>query len=162
MSQLKFIADTMLGSLAKKLRLLGIDTAYAGDADAGKLRFLVRSQVRILLTRDINLAKSLGDLAWSVMGGNLREEFLSIAERLAPFSDNIIPFSRCLDCNEPLITIDASQTDGRVPPYILSSKTHFSKCSSCGKVFWKGTHSARMEGEVQWMRGALEACGDPR
>jgi len=156
----RFIADIMLGSLAKKLRLLGIDTAYIKDADDNELKYLVRSQNRILLTRDMNLSRNLGDHAWLVNGSDAREEFLSIAERLAPFSDNIMPFSRCLDCNEPLITIDASETDGRVPPYILSSKTHFSKCSSCGKVFWEGTHRKRMVQEVEWMRKFIEEKRD--
>ena len=145
----------MLGTLAKKLRLLGINTVYVKDADDSEIRYLARSQNRILLTRDENLARILGDHAWLVTGIDIREEFLSIAERLAPFSEKIIPFSRCLDCNEPLTTIQASETGGKVPPYILSSKTHFSRCSSCGKVFWEGTHSKRMGQEVKWMREQL-------
>jgi uncharacterized protein with PIN domain len=151
----KFIADAMLGTLAKRLRLLGIDTVYLNDAHNGELKYLTRSQDRILLTRDVNLAGVLGDHAWLVTGRGVREEFLSITERLAPFGDKIIPFSRCLDCNEPLTTIQASETGGKVPPYILSSKTHFSRCSSCGKVFWEGTHRKRMVEEVKWMREQL-------
>jgi uncharacterized protein with PIN domain len=151
----KFIADAMLGTLAKRLRLLGIDTVYLNDAHNGELKYLTRSQDRILLTRDVNLAGVLGDHAWLVTGRGVREELLSITERLAPFGDKIIPFSRCLDCNEPLTTIQASETGGKVPPYILSSKTHFSRCSSCGKVFWEGTHRKRMVEEVKWMREQL-------
>ena len=53
----------MLGSLAKKLRMLGIDTAYLSDAPDAQLKYVVRSEGRILLTRDASLAKQLGEKA---------------------------------------------------------------------------------------------------
>ena len=157
--QPKFLADTMLGSLAKKLRLLGIDTAYIRDPDNSELKYLVRSQGRILLTRNINLAKSLGDLAWPVTGKDVREEFLSIAEKLKPFSDLLVPFSLCLDCNDPLQSMGLSEAQGRVPPFILQSQKIFSRCPSCEKFFWEGTHKGHMEKEVEWMEGVLQGEG---
>ena len=156
MDKLKFLADTMLGSLAKKLRLLGIDTAYISDPDDSELKYLVRSQTRILLTRDLNLSKKMGDLAWLVTGKNTREEFLSVVEKLKPFSDLLVPFSLCLDCNDLLLSMELSEAQGKVPPFIYQSQKIFSHCPSCGKVFWKGTHSKRMEEEVAWMRKILE------
>ena len=159
MDKLKFLADTMLGSLAKKLRLIGIDTAYISDPDNSELKYLVRSQSRVLLTRDLDLAKSLADLAWSVKGGNLREEYISINEKLKPFHDQFKPFSRCLDCNDPLQSMEPAEAAGKVPPFIYQSRKTFSLCPSCGKVFWEGTHRERMEGEVQWMRGVLQGEG---
>ena len=159
MDKLKFLADAMLGSLAKKLRLLGIDTAYISDLDNSELKYLVRSQGRILLTRDLNLSRSMGDLAWSVIGKDAREEFLSIAEKLKSFSDLLVPFSRCLDCNNPLQSIELSEAQGKVPPFIFQSQKNFTHCPSCGKVFWKGTHSKRMEEEVGWMRRVLQGAG---
>ncbi len=152
----RFHADTMLGSLAKKLRLLGIDTTYIRDADDSELKYLVRSQSRILLTRNMCLSKNLGALAWLVTGDNTREEFLSIADRLRPFSDILEPFSRCLDCNDLVLSMQPSEADGKVPPFIYQSKKTFSHCPSCGKVFWEGTHSERMTEEVEWMKAALE------
>ena len=159
MDKLKFLADTMLGSLAKKLRLLGIDTAYAGDADDGKLKFLVRSQGRILLTRNINLAKSLGDLAWPVTGKDAREEFLSIAKRLSAIGCQPDPFSRCLECNDELIPLDSSRVRDKVPPYVMESRDTFLGCPFCERVYWKGTHRERMGKEVKWMRGVLQGAG---
>jgi hypothetical protein len=153
---LRFVADNMLGTLVKKLRLLGIDTAYIRDADDSELKYLVRSQSRILLTKDLNLSKNLGDLAWFVTGGNTREEFLSIADRLRPFSDILEPFSRCLDCNDLILSMQPSEADGKVPPFVLQSRETFSQCPSCEKVFWEGTHSERMKEEISWMKSALE------
>ena len=151
-----FVADNMLGTLSKKLRLLGIDTIYYAGNNDGELKYTVRSQNRILLTRDVSLSKSLGDFAWPVSGSNAREEFLSIAGKLSAAGCHLDPFSRCLNCNEMLTSIHPSQTEGKVPPYIQASHRHFSGCRSCGKVFWDGTHRESMEEEVEWMKGVLE------
>jgi uncharacterized protein with PIN domain len=155
MDQPKFIADAMLGSLARKLRLLGIDTLFIKDATDNELKYTVLSQDRILLTKDKALAGGLGSRAWLVTGGNVREEFESIAGRLNEISSEIQPYSRCLDCNHLLRSILPHEAEGKVPPYILSSNTHFSQCITCGKVFWEGTHRERMEGEIEWMREIL-------
>ena len=58
----RFVADAMLGSLARKLRALGFDTAYykSGD-DLGIITLAARSS-RIILTADRSLA-SLARLA---------------------------------------------------------------------------------------------------
>jgi len=154
--QPRFLADSMLGSLARKLRLLGIDTLYIKDADDNELKYLVRSQDRCLLTRDTDLSGAPGLQAWLVTGYNVREEFLSIAERLAPFCEQSESFSRCLDCNDLLIPILAGEAEGKVPPYIYQRKETFSSCPSCGKVFWDGTHRKRMSEEISWMKEVLE------
>ena len=153
--QPRFIVDSMLGSLARKLRLLGIDTLYLKDATDNELKYMVRSQDRVLLTRDRDLSKALCERAWPVSGNNVREEFLSIAEKLAPFVDQFESFSRCLDCNDLLTAIPSSKAEGKVPPHIYQTKRSFSSCPSCGKVFWDGTHRERMEEEVEWMKGKL-------
>ncbi|UCG38687.1 MAG: Mut7-C RNAse domain-containing protein [bacterium] len=160
MSSLKFLADSMLGTLARRLRLLGIDTVYPGNAEESQLKYVARSQDRVLLTRDLKLARSLGPSAWLVSGGDVREEFLSIAANLSSLRSQINPLSRCLDCNDHLLSMDPGQAEGRVPPYILQSKSTFSRCPSCGKVFWEGTHSEKMGEEVAWMRRMLEEFGD--
>ena len=160
MSQLKFGADSMLGSLAKKLRLLGMDTTYQSDAADSELKYLVRSRDLILLTKDVHLAASLGNRAWLVTGSTVREEFRSIAGKLKSAGHKIQPFSRCLECNELLRTIAPRGAEGRVPPYVLNANERFSECISCGKVFWEGTHRKRMEQEVGWMRKVLEEVRD--
>lgn len=146
----------MLGSLAKKLRLLGIDTAYSSDADDSELKYLVRFQSRILLTRDTNLSKELGALAWLVTGKDSREEFLSITKKLSAVDCQPDPFSRCLECNDELVLLDRTRVRDKVPPYVLESRDTFRGCPSCGRVYWEGTHSERMGEEVEWMKGKLE------
>ena len=51
----RFIADAMLGKLARWLRLLGYDTLYSQESDSIIAQH-ARSQERILLTRARELA----------------------------------------------------------------------------------------------------------
>ena len=155
----RFLADTMLGSLAKKLRLLGIDTAYSNDTDASELKYLARSQGRILLTRNLVLAKNMGELAWLVTGYNAREEFLSVANSLSAIDFHIDPFSRCLKCNNELVLLESSSVREKIPPYVLEAKESFYGCPSCERVYWEGTHRERMKEEVEWMKVVLQGEG---
>jgi hypothetical protein len=56
------------------------------------------------------------------------------------------PFSRCNICNSVLIGVSREELKGRVPEYVYATQTTFSRCSSCGRIYWKGTHfdNARM------------------
>ncbi|MCX7991413.1 MAG: Mut7-C RNAse domain-containing protein, partial [Proteobacteria bacterium] len=58
---IKFIADVMLGKLAKWLRILGIDTLYSSSFDDKEIIFLAVNESRIVLTRDNRLQKDLGN-----------------------------------------------------------------------------------------------------
>jgi uncharacterized protein with PIN domain len=150
-----FIADSMLGTMARRLRMLGIDTLYLRDAQDSELKYLVRSQDRILLTRDVSLARELNDKAWLVTGTGVRQEFFSIASRLALFSSQVSPFSRCLDCNSRLEHVDRSDVQDKVPPYVLKTYGTFFHCPDCEKVFWEGTHGENMSEEIEWMEKQL-------
>ena len=152
----RFIADSMLGSLARRLRMLGIDTAFLRDASDGELRFVVRSQERILLSRDCRLVKALGDRAWLVTGSDVREEFTSIASKLAEKGCGSAAMSRCLECNGRLAPVDPSSAGAKVPPHVLDQGLDLVSCPECGKAYWKGTHRERMDAEVRWMEEELE------
>ncbi len=55
---MKFLADNMLGSLARWLRFLGFDTAYPDVLTDKDLKELARQENRVLLTRDKELSKA--------------------------------------------------------------------------------------------------------
>ena len=152
----RFIADSMLGTLARRLRMLGIDTRYLRDADDNKLKYLVRSQGRILLTRDTGLARELTDRAWFVTGTDVRGEFLSIAAALVAAGCRLAPMTRCLSCNDLLVPVEGPSARAKAPPHILEKGVPLVSCPSCGKVYWKGTHAGRMGREVQWMEEQLK------
>jgi uncharacterized protein with PIN domain len=152
----------MLGSLAKKLRMLGVDTAYLNHATDAELRYAVRSQDRVLLTRDTVLAGHLAGRALLVTGSDSREEFLSIAEFLRDKRVRPCPMSRCLECNGQLIPADPASVRAKVPLHILESGLELRSCSGCRKIYWKGTHAGRMVEEIRWMEEQLHQNPESR
>ncbi len=55
----RFLADVMLGSLAKWLRILGYDTVYDNRIADDHLIGRCRAEQRTALTRDVKLAQRL-------------------------------------------------------------------------------------------------------
>ena len=54
---LRFMLDVHLGTLARRLRLLGVDCAYSNDADDDELIAAANEQRRVLLTQDRGLLR---------------------------------------------------------------------------------------------------------
>ena len=53
----RFVADAMLGSLARKLRIFGFDTLYFKEGDDTALERLARKEGRIIITSDRLLSR---------------------------------------------------------------------------------------------------------
>src|SRR6516165_3151980 len=53
----RFILDVHLGTLARRLRLVGVDTAYANDLDDDVLIERANAERRVLLTQDRGLLR---------------------------------------------------------------------------------------------------------
>jgi uncharacterized protein with PIN domain len=53
----KFVADGMLGSLSRWLRMMGQDVEYSTLLDDDKLLALAKEEGRVLLTKDLELYK---------------------------------------------------------------------------------------------------------
>ena len=54
---MKFLADGMLGKLARWLRMLGHDVIYLVEFDDSELLELAKKEERVLLTKDLDLYK---------------------------------------------------------------------------------------------------------
>ena len=155
-----FLADAMLGTLARKLRMLGVDVVLAGDEDDSIVKYRVRSEGRILLTRDTGLATDLGRLAFLVGGNGVQEEFRSVIPCLRKLQCTFAPMSRCLGCNGVLEEVGRTEVVAVVPHHALKNSDRFKRCGGCGKVYWPGTHSRRMAEEIEGLLAELEAPGD--
>ncbi len=55
------------------------------------------------------------------------------------------PFSRCIECNEALEPVKKEEVYGVVPHHVYNTQPAFSRCPSCRKVYWKGTHWQQMK-----------------
>ena len=135
---LRLLADGMLGRLAKWLRLLGYDTAYDNTAADTELARRARSERRVLLTRDRELAGRRGLRTLLIESEILEEQVREVRKALGSPSDPAL--SRCPLCNEPLQPISKGEVVDRVPPYVHRTQSEFRGCPRCGRIYWPGTH----------------------
>ena len=149
----RFVADRMLGKLAKWLRVLGYDVVYLRKASEGEiLRNL--QEGRTLLTRNRRAQKWRGKGNLFVVEDNdPKIQLRQVVKGLGlPELDAVI-FSRCLICNRTLDPVRRETVREEVPDYIYQKHEEFYRCSDCGKVYWHGSHAARMR---QQLREILE------
>ena len=139
----RLLADCMLGRLTKWLRLLGYDTAYENDATDHQLARRARSEGRVLLTRDRELAARRGLKTVLIHSENLEEQVGEVREALGPPPDASL--SRCSVCNGSLEDIPPDEIADRVPPYVLKTHSEFRRCTKCGRVYWSGSHVDAMD-----------------
>jgi uncharacterized protein with PIN domain len=145
----RFVADRMLGKLAKWLRVLGYDVVYLKRAAEEEVLEKLQ-EGRTLLTRNSRARPWHGKGRVFVVKENdpqiqLREVVNGL--RL-PELDGAI-FSRCLSCNHPLEEVRRDEVREEVPEYIYQTQEEFHRCSDCGKVFWHGSHAKRMRQQLK-------------
>lgn len=142
----------MLGTLAKWLRILGYDTLYDPRLDDHQLVRLARAEDRILLTRDRPLAGRRGLRTLLIAGEGLDEQLRQVLVELQLEPDRT--FSRCPVCNGLLEAISHDEARARVPAYVARTHTSFKHCSSCGRIYWQGSHWQQMEEHLSRLRAA--------
>ena len=151
---MKFIADRMLGKLAKGLRMLGYDTIYYRGEDAHQMIQRARQEGRVILTRDTKLIpKRPEDRIIRVMEDN---PFLQLKDLIQKghISLNVENFfSRCLLCNVLIDEIPREEAEGKVPDFIFYQQKEFSRCPQCLKIYWLGSHLDHMKIKIKELFG---------
>ncbi len=141
---MKFIADVMLGRLAKRLRLLGFDVLYDRTLDDNGIICLSLQEDRVILTRDTGLAaRPLASRNIFVKSDDVREQIEQVLSAIPPEGGSV-PLSRCSACNRPLTDAPKPEIRDSVPGYVYDKYHVFLRCMSCGRVYWRGTHVSRM------------------
>jgi hypothetical protein len=135
----KFLADVMLGRLAKWLRIVGYDTLYFRDMDDDELIRRAIREERTLLTRDRKLYQRGGFHALLITEENLEAQLGQVLKEM-DLEPQIKMGIRCPLCNRALKDISRKAVRQYVPPYVWATHDQFSLCPGCGKIFWKGTH----------------------
>ena len=132
----KFVADHMLGSLARWLRMMGYDTVYDKSKDDADIAKLARSESRFILTRDKELSKEPGALLLD--NEDLDSQLQAVATRDGlKFNEDMI---RCSTCNGELVNLPKDEAKGKVPDGAFQMNERFWRCANCQKTYWKGTH----------------------
>jgi len=131
----RFVADMMLGRLARWLRLYGHDTLY-GIVDDGEIVRVAGEENRTVLTRDTGLAeraKKAGVRVVLLRSTSLPEQLLELG-----VGDLSPERARCPKCNGPLEAVPRERVRGRVPERVYALYGEFYVCKNCGQVYWPG------------------------
>ncbi len=144
-AETRFIADAMLGRLARWLRILGYDTAYLQHIPDEDLVRRALAEQRTILTRDRSLESE-----WWVTGIHCvaaEEPLAQLAEVTVKFGldPRARLFTRCSRCNHLLVAVDRSEAARHVPTRTLETAERFQRCPGCGRFYWEGSHTARMQ-----------------
>ncbi len=141
----KFILDVHLGKLAKYLRLCGFDTFYRKDYNDIEIINLSSSEKRIILTHDVELLKNKK----VTHGYWIRSQYLNeqLKEVLLRFNliHQMLPFTRCMECNGLLTEVSKEDIMERLLPETDKYFTDFRMCSGCKRIYWEGSHYERMK-----------------
>ncbi|GAA2668711.1 Mut7-C RNAse domain-containing protein [Nonomuraea recticatena] len=139
----RFLLDVHLGTLARRLRLLGVDTAYHNDRDDDALVRWANAERRLLLTRDRGLLRRRALwLGAYVRGERADEQLADVLDRFAP---PLAPWTRCTACNGHLSPVDKADVEALLEPGTRHSYDVFARCAACGRVYWRGAHAHRLE-----------------
>lgn len=139
----RFVLDVHLGRLAAYLRLLGFDCLYRNDYGDDELLAISNRDRRILLTRDTGLLKR-GALTHGAFL-HATDPRLQLREVLGRFQleTRVAPFTRCARCNGTVERLPATVV-ASVPASIARGHKVLSRCSRCSRVYWHGSHQARL------------------
>ena len=138
----RFVLDVHLGTLARRLRLLGIDTAYANDRDDDTLVEEANAGHRVLLTKDRGLLRRRKLwLGAYVRGDEPDDQLRDVLDRFAP---PLTPWTRCTGCNGTLGPVPKTEVERLLEPGTRRTYDSFARCGACGRVYWRGAHGGRL------------------
>jgi uncharacterized protein with PIN domain len=145
---MKFLADRMLGTLTRYLRLMGYDTLSANSLEPGDTREdtallrMARDEGRILLTRDRELARRAGE-----QGVFLGSEDVMDQVRTLSSLGLIVPelaMDRCSLCNSVLRPATEEEVGGADYAPAERATLAFFICPSCTRIYWMGSHGRNL------------------
>jgi hypothetical protein len=142
---MKFIADIMLGRLAKRMRLLGFDVLYDRTLDDNEIIRLSLEENRVILTRDTELARRPLAASCVFIKHDTVEDQLSQVMDAFMIKSIPGPLTRCSVCNDPLLPATKQDVKDIVPEYVYGNYSGFLRCANCGRVYWEGTHVSKMK-----------------
>lgn len=150
--EIRFIADVMVGKLARWLRVLGCDVLYSNRFEDDEIIRIAAREDRIILTRDTGLIRRHPPpRSLLIDSGSYQEQIRQVIHTFGLKDFNV--FSRCLQCNSVLRVADKEEVFERVPPYIYLTQDRFAICPDCSRIYWHGTHADEMrQRAAEWLQ----------
>jgi uncharacterized protein with PIN domain len=144
----RFVADSMLGRLAKWLRAFGFDVFYDPLLSDHEVIARARERGAVALTRDTRFPEP-ADVRVLLIGSDYISEQLAQVVRDIPLRmAEARPLTRCTVCNEPLAPATRDEVWERVPPFVYLTNETYARCPGCERVYWEGTHGPRIRTEL--------------
>jgi len=85
---------------------------------------------------------------------NPEEQVLEVIRRL-DLHQRLAPLTRCLHCNGKLAAVPKDEVTDQLEPLTRQYYDEFSRCVECGRIYWAGSHLARLIGLVERLRQQL-------
>jgi uncharacterized protein with PIN domain len=132
----RFFVDSTIQRLGKWLRYLGLDVSFirSGEDFASD---------GILLTKKRKIKGRTGRIVL-VPFDRIEEQLFWFMKRYPSAIDPQKMGSRCIRCNQALVTISRDAVRDKVPDYIFQTHKVFKTCPKCRRIYWKGSHPDRM------------------
>lgn len=133
-----------MGKLAKWLRMMGYDTLFFNGPDDSNMIATALTERRVILTRDAEIMKrrvvTSGKLKAIHIKSERPEQQIRQVVKTLNLDHDFIPFTLCLECNQPLVMRTKEEVRDRVPPYVFQTQREYVECPACHRIYWKGTH----------------------
>ncbi len=147
--EFRFLIDSMLGKLAKWLRVMGFDTHYQPVYTKEEIENLI-SGGRLFVTRNKSYHTKYKPLLL-IKSSKISDQLHELKNRDYLHFDLEKSFSRCLLCNVKLVSVKYDDS-GYIPEYIMDQNPEGIRyCPSCDRYFWPGSHRKKMLEQItQW------------
>lgn len=152
----RFIVDTNVGHLVRKLRMLGYDTLFINPVDDAELIRIAGEEGRILISGDRGIFERKFLKSGKIQGflvDTYQNPLLQLRQITQRFCrESRIPFIRCLECNTLLVPKSREAAQGKVPDYVYQTVETYAYCLRCEQFFWEGDHVKRMRAVIGRLR----------
>ena len=145
----KFLADAMLGNIARKLRLLGFDCKYFAMIKDDQILSIAKNENRTLITRNhkiTNACKKQNISAIDIVSTDEISQIIEICKKINLSSCKIDTNDiRCTICNGIIQPIKKEKIIALIPDKVAQNMQQFWMCDSCNQIYWEGTHIRNLQ-----------------
>jgi len=155
----KFLVDSMLGKLARWLRMLGCDVIYDVKLNDSELLESAKKENRVLLTKDLELFKraTIRGINTSFVEGETESERLAeVAKRYKVTLEINMDKAHCPICNTKLELTPKQKLSNELEKNTYTYYDKFWKCPRCGQIYWQGAHWKQISNTLNEAQTKLE------
>jgi uncharacterized protein with PIN domain len=155
---MKFLVDQPIKGLAKWLRLCGLDAKVINFSAQKDLP--PPAPGTYLITRQAGFRHRQRDDLLVLAANDPEDQVAEVFRLLSLSRRDLAPLSRCGECNELLVPVPRETALGLVPDHVFHTQAEFFQCPSCRRLYWPGSHPARIAAKLQQMLREADGGND--